>query len=448
MGEPTKWSALRSWRSVELNPLRRLSRGEPRLTRQVRDSPLTEKPAHSGTTSENAQTGPHPTDEAQCSIKEDDDEYTGADPHGEEAEDSAASQFEFRTEKVTHPWGVVDFHLYLNVIDGGRRLAERRNGMFVLDRASINPVVYHAITIPELLESGTVNGDRKLIYECFPVPESGSSFNGACYIVGLDSTSERLFARRFSFTPDDMEELAERWSEGIATYKFSIEELYEVMKRSLGDEEEEVLFPDLASSDFCTIPGGREEPAMEMVILLRCSQFVVDISEMSLLEDYGEAFANLGFEMSKFVSDWRFILEQASSQSWIAARHGVSRNEFTTQSSGDRTAYDLYTIGRRGREDEEPSTERVEADEEQCADLSTEYISHTPRQEDFDHSNDMGRSVPHIDIPFSAMLEGLADLARDYPEVDTENNRRRLGELLMDIQISLDRQQRESEDEG
>lgn len=437
MAEASKWSVRRRLRSVGLNHLhlRRFSRGASNHTQQVQDTLPEEEPAHSGTTSKEMRSD-------MCKLEEVRSTVEGAG--GDYANDS---QFEFNAAKFTHPWGGVDYHLYLNFLEGKKGVTERQNGMFLLDRAmTTNPFLYQVFSLPEPFNPSSISGNRKIIFECFPIPEPRPGFDEGWYVIGLDAASECLFARRFPFTPEYDRELGHRWSEGITMYKFSIVELYEAMQQSLEDGDGEVKFPDQSLREFCQAPDDREAPGMELVIVLRCSQFIIDIAEL-FATHYGDGVDRLRLGIVKLLADWRFVLEQESSRSWMAARNGVTKEEYTGQRPVDEAVYNLYTITPHDDNDEQPSTGRINHDEEQRMHRPTEPSSYMLCSGGIDHSHVSNREERHIDIPFTSMLEGLTDLARDYPEVDTEENRHRLGELLVDIQVSLDRRQHESGEE-
>ncbi|KAK2760920.1 hypothetical protein FQN54_002162 [Arachnomyces sp. PD_36] len=418
MGGANKQPLLQSWRNIGLNTLRRFGRGRSSSPRVKEGGLSAAKEA-----------------KMRSLIRFEEDEYYARKPlwrnNTEDTTPNSPPRIEHRPRprlnpmQVTHPWGFIDLHLYLNLIEGKQSPDQRRGGMFLLDGEHSRRFDYQEITDKRFLE--TVGPNPKVIFECLPILEPGKTFSGAHYALGVNLTSERIFVRRFPRIPDHMKHLGDHWSEGVSVYKFSVAELYGMMERSF--DEDKVTLPDLRSHRLSLAPDTHDDRGMEIIIMLRCCQFVVDLAEMLFPEEH--SLEPLGMEMTRILADWRYTLEQTSSRAWIAERTGLSGEEFVAQSRAHKAdeAHWLFSSGLQGGggRDVPADSHGYEGQVEPSTELGSPLRG-------------IRLGVPAVGTPFPVMVQSLVDLAQDNPEIDTEENRRRLRGLLMDLQRSLDRQ--------
>ncbi|KAB8229304.1 hypothetical protein BDV23DRAFT_148296 [Aspergillus alliaceus] len=244
---------------------------------------------------------------------------------------------------VSHPWEVVDYHLYLCSVEGGKDTHTRRNGMLVYDGIDCRPVYYS-----ELLEGGfercNIGEIPRFLFWDLPIADLGPSFNGRHYVLGFDYNSRTLFARHFDWIPDKTDDLWCVWDLGFTMYSVTIPDLVILLDSGLS-EDMHVGLGLLSSSPYCIAMGSNDDPGMEIVITILFCQWILDFAEAFFEQDVNtlDIFKR---RIAHYMEECRVILARASYRAWFALRDGYRKAACQRNSFIDKFTSDLFTFSK------------------------------------------------------------------------------------------------------
>lgn len=301
-----------------------------------------------------------------------------------------------KLKKILHPWGMIDYHLYLSMVDK-KTLHERRNNMYVLNDGKCHPI--REDDIDAVLDTELADVEEKrptFIFNTIPILLSSSSKNGRTfgtgqYVLGFDVASRNLFARRFDQLPP-IEHLGENWDRGTDAHCISFIGLMELLDDSFSGEHE-IGKGILSSSPESTSVKG-EDPGIEIVLATLFSQWISDMGDFLFCSgdgpcrcdtdnnccyggccgrgddcdgddddcnsddcDDGDSGIDSGIDIDYddtkceacVLSDLRsnmetcyLILQRASYRAWFAARDGVSREEYNRKRTIERMTGEFF----------------------------------------------------------------------------------------------------------
>lgn len=406
---------------------------------------------------------------------------------------------------VVHPWNVVDYHLYLNSVEGEKDERERRNSMYLFDGSDCRPFLYDEFFNPETFDPAVVGDELKLLFAILPLAEPGPSFNGVQYLLGFDLREQIFFIRCFYWLPEDISDVWSVWNEGHFVYQFSIAAIYTIMKESFNNEDGKVNITPLNFSPYCDVLADDtdNDPGMDMVIVILCSQWVVDLAHVLFKDDDVARVQGFKNELDGYNNQWRLVLQRASYRAWFALRDGLPKQQACgRKSSWSQVMSDLYTfdkskewgsmVNKSWRAPSQNTCDRIrqrcwnqwrkegmEHVEKRFEQLFTKpdassrhpafFSLGSPKtpppvvQPESRPASPTSVSPPsdgivapmseltesdtqssHDDISLAIMLRSMLDFAKMKPEMDTPDNRRRVGALMTDLGIpAVDRESEE-----
>ncbi|OJJ38610.1 hypothetical protein ASPWEDRAFT_77359, partial [Aspergillus wentii DTO 134E9] len=264
---------------------------------------------------------------------------------------------------VRHPWGIVDYHLYLAGIETGRNNTLRSNSMMVFDGDECRPFFFEDF-FDDSTDNPCVFGKPKILFCILPIANEGAVFKGRQYILGFDTIERTLFARHFHWSPKTMGDVRADWEEGVTVYSFTIPSLATILRRSFSESDGRLNMGLLSCSPLCeTFEGVCDDPGMEIVLAVEFCQWVVDCAEGIFAMDE-IAVAKLSYELTYYMDQCRLVLQRASYRAWFAVRDGLSMEAYSHKHSYNQYINDLYTYGKstddgslRNREWQPPSVD-------------------------------------------------------------------------------------------
>ncbi|KAJ9300341.1 hypothetical protein DTO271G3_2458 [Paecilomyces variotii] len=281
---------------------------------------------------ESAESAPAVTEEeqssAQAAMKPDED-----------------SDFEKPKEtNIIHPWNIVDYHLYLTAIENGAGEHIKRHCMYLFDGSWCRPFLYRDFFEKEGEEGDAFSPDKvgpapQLLFGILPIAERGPYFNGMKYLLGFDWNAKKIFARRFTWIPDEIEDIWTVWEEGQIVYQFSIPELRRMMRASISHGDGSIDVTCLGSSDHCLIKGVGDGPGLEMVIVIQCCQWVTDLAEVFWKHE--DEIRCVKEELIGIAHEWQLVLQRASHRAWFALDDGMPKDADARKLLMDEVISDL-----------------------------------------------------------------------------------------------------------
>ena len=264
---------------------------------------------------------------------------------------------------ITHPWHIVDYHLYLLQIEGQNDQRERMNNTMLRDGVECRPLWYDEYFEEDTFDPNLVGQQPSILFAALPVTDHGVQFNGSTYILEFNWNLRTLCARHFVWVPEDLRNIECVWKESVVTYRVPIFEIVEIMKYCLDQRYRRIEF--LSINSRCITPFlARNDPGMELVIAYHFCQFAVDFARVLFSNIPDDEKDTLKSDLVSIMEEIRLTLQRASYRAWFAVREGLSMEKFSKRVSFDRYLNDLFTYNKsieegslRGKEWHAPSLE-------------------------------------------------------------------------------------------
>ncbi|KAL3459933.1 hypothetical protein BJX64DRAFT_278846 [Aspergillus heterothallicus] len=279
-----------------------------------------------------------------CSVMGE-DEYVFLDD-----EDQKRSRSDPPTYIVSHPWHIVDYHLYLCSAEKGKTQEARRQGTYVLHGFECRPLPYEMFAEDPGLISQCIPGDMpQLLFSLLPIADRrhfadrNPSFDGRHYVLGFDYECKTLFARHFDWFPHDLGDIWCIWEEGINVYTVTVADLMHILDTSLGKGEMHVGMGILSSSEYCLAMTCDDDPGLEIIIATLWCQWLLDFSDILFKSETG-SLSEFQDKLRSHVDQGRLILQRASYRAWFAVRDGYSKEQYKLKTTINQYTNDLYTF--------------------------------------------------------------------------------------------------------
>ncbi|KAJ5718721.1 hypothetical protein N7488_004367 [Penicillium malachiteum] len=221
-----------------------------------------------------------------------------------------------------HPWGVVDYHLYLAFIERGRDDLKRQGELMLLEADGLRQV-----HVDDLLDVNTfayspteTNIITFLNLPMLPLSTS-MALTEQKLVLGFDLQRQHLLGYFFESAPDNLADVYSIWHEGEVVIDIHIDRFLEVYEYTVKEAIEILsvgMFRHFRESK-------RELPAgMDLVVTIQFAQFLRDIAGL-LWEDRSAEFREVYFEHEDHL---RTLMSRASWESWFAVRDGLSIQQY------------------------------------------------------------------------------------------------------------------------
>lgn len=428
-------------------------------------------------------------------------------------EESLAAEIRFFATSITHPWRIVDYHLYLLQIEGTMNQEARQNGVWLRDGVECRPLCYEEFFENDTFDPALVGTEPILLFAALPVADHGVQFLGSTYMLEYNRNTKLLSARHFYCVPANVRNIECVWKESVIIYSLPIMEIVDIMKYCLAQRYSRIEF--LSTNHRCTTSHVvNDDPGMELIVAYRFCQFAVDFAEAIFAHMSATELDVFRSELLNIMEEISLTLQRASYRAWFAVREGLSMERFSHNVSFDRYLNDLFTYNksnqegslrgknwsafdletcsqiryentqiRRARNEEQlqevfapfneersqeqvfedmlAGTEEAQVDDFLNTEINSPPILLPPSSEvdldevDLDNMIDIVLEDPvpptivkpaaseddgceingYHDIPLEYLLGHASHLIRDQPELDTLENRDRLGAFLTELGI-------------
>ncbi|KAL5332516.1 hypothetical protein BJX70DRAFT_128766 [Aspergillus crustosus] len=251
---------------------------------------------------------------------------------------------------VSHPWHIVDYHLYLCSAERSQTLEARREGVYLYDGAECRRLPYAEFVEDRTLMSQCFPGDQpQLLFGILPIADRlrfadrNPSFDGRHYVLGFDYDCKTLYARHFDWFPHDLGDIWCVWDSGSNAYTVTVPDLIHIMETSLEKGEMHVGMGILSSSQYCLALEYNDDPGLEIIIATLWCQWLLDFSDV-LFQENTACLAEFQSRLGTYVDQGRLILQRASYRAWFAVRDGYSKQQYKCKTTISQYTNDLYTF--------------------------------------------------------------------------------------------------------
>lgn len=246
--------------------------------------------------------------------------------------DSDVSFDDYLNQHMSHPWGVVDYHLYLAHVEAGRDKRVRANECYLLEKGGFRNVV-----MDEDIKSKTAGTNPTVVFLSLPIPGYDQACN-AKLVLAVDMRTNMLQGWLFETdTPlNDYSDLWLAWNRRIG--KLVIEIPAEEFLMSVTDAmTKQIEILEIGIMHHYGMSTQRFSGGFDTIIVLQFLQFIDDFANM-FWEDADEIRAEYG----PFQDELRENLASGSREAWFAARDGLSMQEFRQKKLKQLTSMNFF----------------------------------------------------------------------------------------------------------
>ena len=87
---------------------------------------------------------------------------------------------------MTHPWHIIDYHLYLLQIEGKKDITARHSGILLRDSVDCCPLSYEEMFDVDTFNPDLVGEEPSILFAALPVPKHDVQFHGTTYVLEYD----------------------------------------------------------------------------------------------------------------------------------------------------------------------------------------------------------------------------------------------------------------------
>lgn len=246
--------------------------------------------------------------------------------------DSDVSFDDYLNQHMSHPWGVVDYHLYLAHVEAGRNKRVRANECYLLEKDGFRNVV-----MDEDIKSKTAGPNPTIVFLSLPIPGYGQDCN-AKLVLAVDFKTNILQGWVFE-TDEPLEDYRDLW----LAWKQRIGELVievpaeEFLMNVTDAMTNKIEILEIGIMHHYGMSTQRFSGGFDTIVVLQFLQFIDDFANM-FWEDADEIRAEYG----AYQDDLRDNLARGSREAWFAARDGLSMQEFRQKKLKQLTSMNFF----------------------------------------------------------------------------------------------------------
>ncbi|KGO40749.1 hypothetical protein PEX1_105700 [Penicillium expansum] len=247
-------------------------------------------------------------------------------PQNSQATDSqsAPKELSFASHSnrhMRHPWGVLDFHIYLSHIESGRDKLHREKECHLIGNTSFRQVTLHDEPVLDDIPSGT---NPTVVFVSLPVPNTQNESSNARLVLGFDMRSDRLqgFFVESESPIENYEELWQVWSQGGVELVIDIplERFLAVICHTM---EQEIEILEIGILRHYGLTTRVFQAGFDMVVTVQFLQFVEDFADLLSRE-----LDELRDRYIPLQDDLRNLLATSSRDAWFGVREGLNIEQY------------------------------------------------------------------------------------------------------------------------
>ncbi|KAJ5772856.1 hypothetical protein N7457_007752 [Penicillium paradoxum] len=222
---------------------------------------------------------------------------------------------------LRHPWGVIDYFIYLAHIESGRDKCRRAKECYLLETQGFRQITLHD---NPSFEDVSPHTNATVFFATLPVPNEKNEFTNAKLVLAFDLETRCFQGYLFEHTSslENYDDLWEAWNchEGQLVINVQVDRFLATLRHTM-ERQIEILEIGILHHNGMT---SRPFPAgLDMVIDIQFLQFVDDFADLLWVEpeEVRELYA-------PFQDELRELLSSGSRDSWFAARDGLGIEQY------------------------------------------------------------------------------------------------------------------------
>ncbi|KAJ5159173.1 uncharacterized protein N7500_008824 [Penicillium coprophilum] len=222
---------------------------------------------------------------------------------------------------MRHPWGVIDYHIYLTHVESCRDKLRRERECYILENTGFKQIALHKELASDSVLAHTT---PTVVFVSLPVPDARNESSIASLVLGFDLKSLRL--QGYYFEPKspikNYNDLWKAWSqgEGQLVIDVPVSRFLAILRHTM-QHQVEILEIGLLHHYGLTARGF--QAGLDMVITVQFLQFLDDFAEL-----VSEEPDEIRKVYTPFQDDLRELLAAGSRDSWFALRDGHSIEQY------------------------------------------------------------------------------------------------------------------------
>ncbi|KAJ5466898.1 hypothetical protein N7475_004650 [Penicillium sp. IBT 31633x] len=217
---------------------------------------------------------------------------------------------------MRHPWGVIDYYIYLAHIESGRDKFRRAKECYLLESHG-----FKQLTLRDHLSSAKFSPHKHttVFFVTLPIPNAENEFTNTKLVLGFDLKTRcfqgYLFER--SSPLENYEHLWEAWArcEGQLIIDIHVDRFLSILRHTM---QHQIEILEIGVLHHYGLTARAFHAGLDMVILIQFLQFADDFAD-DLWAD-AEVICEL---YAPFQEELREVLSLGSRESWFAARDGL-----------------------------------------------------------------------------------------------------------------------------
>ncbi|KAJ5458986.1 hypothetical protein N7530_010930 [Penicillium desertorum] len=222
---------------------------------------------------------------------------------------------------MRHPWGVIDYYIYLTHIESGRDKLRREKECHLVETTGFTQVTLHDEPVLNNIPAYT---NPTVVFVSLPVPDMQNEFSNARLVLGFDLQSDRL--QGYFFEPEsgveNYEDLWEVWNqgEGQLVIDVPVDRFLAIIRHTM---QHQIEILEIGVLHHYGLTTREFQAGLDMVVTVQFLQFVDDFAEL-LSEEPDE----LRETYTPFQDELRELLATGSRDAWFAVRDGLNIDQY------------------------------------------------------------------------------------------------------------------------
>lgn len=234
---------------------------------------------------------------------------------------------------VMHPWGMIDYHLYLSFIERKRNCEARLNESHLLTTDGLQQITFNELWDLSTFKRVPRGTHPIIVFVMLPVPASPVDLVNRKLVLGFDLKNHHLLAWLFDDAPGSIADLSGVWEQRQMVIDLDVYRFLEILDYTMNGHMDILRVGMLGYFQEST----REyQSTLDLVIVVQFVQFLNDFVDL------------LGIDSDEFLAcvqpyeeKLRELICTASRNAWAGASSGESIQRYRRRRMDDHVLFDL-----------------------------------------------------------------------------------------------------------